>query len=84
MGLVVELELESSPRGQRSTFFHVVLKVYADLVERSRTYKERQRWADRMEEIVKVMKQKSGVGGNGVALSVITYNTLLVAYSRVT
>merc|ERR1740124_655204 len=64
--------------------FHVVLKAYADLAERSRTFKERQRCADRMEEIVKIMEQKRGVGGNGVAPSVITYNLLLVAYSRAT
>ena len=52
--------------------FHVVLKAYADLTERFRTFKERQRCTYWMEEIVKIMEQKSGVGGNGVAPSVIT------------
>jgi len=37
-----------------------------------------------MEEIINIMERKSGIGGNGVALSVIIYNLLLVAYSRVT
>jgi len=51
--------------------FHVVLKVYTDLEERYCTFKKQQRCADWM-EIVKITEQKSGVGGNGVAPSVIT------------
>ena len=51
--------------------FCVVLKAYADLVEWSHTFKERQQCADRI-KIVKIMERKSGIGGNGVALSVNT------------
>jgi len=49
--------------------FHVVLKAYTDMVERSCTFKELKLRADLMEEIVKIMEQKSGVGGNGVTPS---------------
>ena len=52
-------------------FFHVVLKAYVDLAERSRTFKEQQQCADWM-EIVKILERKSEFGGNRVALSVIT------------
>jgi len=51
--------------------FHVVLKAYADLAERSRMFKEQQRCADLM-DIVKIMERKSEAGGNGAASSEIT------------
>ena len=51
--------------------FHVVIKAYVDLEKRFRTFKEQQRCADHMEEIVKIVERKSGVGGNGVTPSVI-------------
>jgi len=52
--------------------FHVVLKAYANLVERSRIFKEWQWYADWMDDIVKIMERKSGVGGNGAAPNIIT------------
>ena len=51
--------------------FHIVLKAYVGLAERSRTFKEWKRCVDWM-EIVKIMERKSGVVGNGAAPSVIT------------
>jgi len=58
--------------------FHVVLKAYTDMVERSCTFKELKLRADLMEEIVKIMEHKSGVGGNGVTPSVRTKDALLL------